>query len=407
MRKYENGLQVIFAKDESKPLASVNILINVGAQNENAQESGFSHFIEHLIFKAGKKYPGLTFVKNIESGGGYTNAQTSKDITMYYVDIGKNLAGLVLKMFADMLIEPNFVESEVDMERLVVIEEIQSYLDEPEDILYEAFVKTIYKNSAGKNSILGTKENIKNAKVADILSFYKKHYIAKNIVIAVAGNFDEKEIYKIIDETFAKLPKVKQQPLPNIYQKNHKTPMQVLEANTENSFIINGFLGPDIKSDEMFAAETAMQVLGGGRSSRLVQKLKRQDKIVYDINCWLNHQRGTTFFANFAITKKENLKKVNAEICAQIEKIIASGITPQECERSKTALLSQWAFQHQNISSAIQEDAYWLLMDRKNYSKNYMQNIKKVKAADIKNFFKKYYQSQFLTTVCLTSKEAK
>jgi zinc protease len=403
--KYENGLEVLFYPDKTSQIASVNIVVNVGAVNEAPEHSGLSHFIEHLLFKGSKHYAGDYFSRAVESVGGYVNAQTSKEMTMYYANIPSDFAAKTLKILADMMINPVFDKQGVDTERLVVIEEIQRCLDDPRDVLYEAFFKAVYKHSANANTIIGTKDIIANISIDEIAAYHKNHYTAKNIIVSIGGNFDEGEMKKIIDATFAKMPQDDFNEKLNVSEKSHECTAISLKGNVMLPYMMTGFLGPDICSDELFVGQLGAIILGGSRSSRLVRVLKDQKQLVYTISSGLYCSKGTTVFSNFAISKFDNLDDINYELNKQIEAIKADSVSNEELERAKILERSAWIFGHERPEDIAQSNAYWHLIGRPDCVNNYLDIVNKISSKDICDFFNKYYDKEYITNVSLTPSE--
>jgi predicted Zn-dependent peptidase len=207
--KYNNGLTSILINNENSLTASAIVFVRVGSVDEKASQAGLSHFIEHLMFKGSKNYPRDSFSKNVENFGGEINAATSKEFTMYYINMQKDFVEKSLKMLADTMQNPLFPKDEIDKERKVVIEEIQRHFDNPESILYEKFYETIYKTSALKNSVIGTSAVISNISSEEIYEYYKTHYVPEKMLIVVSGGFDKEKVEKVIGNTFAKFEKQK------------------------------------------------------------------------------------------------------------------------------------------------------------------------------------------------------
>ena len=167
--KFPNGLELVIKQDKNLPVTSVHIFVGVGSVNEKPEQAGLSHFIEHLLFKGSKNYPGdLLLSRNVEKMGGLINAFTSNEMTCYHVSIQKDGYIDTLKMLIDTVSNPLFPADEIEKERKVVIEEIQRHKDNPRAELFEFFLQGLYKTSAYKNSVIGTADIIANVKREEI-----------------------------------------------------------------------------------------------------------------------------------------------------------------------------------------------------------------------------------------------
>jgi zinc protease len=401
--KYDNGIKVISLPDKDSLVASVNVFVDTGSVDEKPSQAGISHFIEHLIFKGSKNYPGDLFSRNVENMGGYLNAATSKEYTIYYVDIQKDGVEETVKMLADAMKNPLFPQEEIDRERKVVIEEIQRHLDNPTSRLYEKFFEIMYSQSALKNSVIGTREVIAGVSRDEIYEYFSGHYVPENMTVIISGNFDEKKIKELVEGSFAKFEKKQSPPKPNLKEKPRQGKDITLKDNVEVSYMIGGFLGPDIDSQDIFAADLAMTVLGGGKSSRLNRSLK-EEQLVYLISSSFYGSKGTGLFYIAAVFDAKNLEKVKSEIHKQIEKIIQEGISQEELNRAKAIIKTDWAFSHETPSAIAQNAGYWALAGRPEIAREYMSLISKVSAADIQNVLKKYYSKKNYSSAALIPK---
>jgi zinc protease len=405
--KYENGLRAVLLHNEDSLVSSINVFINVGSVNETPSQAGLSHFIEHLMFKGSKNYQGDLFSRNVENMGGYINAATSKEYTVYYVNIQKNGVEESIKMLADAMENPMFPQDEIDRERKVVIEEIQRHLDNPMSMLYEKFFETIYLQSELKNSVIGTAEVIGNISRDEIYSYYSSHYIPQKMTVVISGNFDKQKVRKLLDETFKNFQSKEIPPVPNLIEPPSKGRNIVLKENVEVSYLIGGFLGPVIDSDDIFAADLAMAVLGGGKSSRLNRVLKEEKRLVYSISSSFYTLKGTGVFFISAVFDEKNLQSIKEEIHKQIKDIIDNGITKEELDRAKVISKTDWAFGHETPSEIAQNVGYWTLVGRPEVAKNYLERIASLNVDDIKEVLRKYYVEDNYSSVALTPKGQK
>ncbi len=156
--------------------------------------------------------------RNVENMGGYINAATAKEFTMYYINIQKDGLEESIKMLADTMQNPSFPQYEIDRERKVVTEEIQRHSDNPVAVIYEKFYKTLYAESALKNSIIGIPQVVANVSREEIYSYYKTHYIPEKMIVVISGNFDETSVAKLIDETFGKFEEQSAPPDPMLFE---------------------------------------------------------------------------------------------------------------------------------------------------------------------------------------------
>ena len=403
--KYENGLSSILLPDINSLCASVIIFVRVGSIDENPSQAGLSHFLEHLMFKGSKNYPGDLMSRNVENMGGEINAATLKEFTIYHINIQKDCVEESIKILADAITNPLFPQNEIDMERKVVIEEIQRHLDNPGSVLYEKFYGTLYTQSVLKNSIIGTADVIANVSHKEIEDYYITHYVSAKMFVVVAGNFDKIKVKNLISKTFGNLSK-QNVPKDPICLENVRVGKNIVEyGKVEIGYMLSGFLVDDIKEDNIYIADLAASVLGGGKTSRLYKSLYEDKRIVYTIDCSFSTHKGTCNMCIISVFDAKNVDSISAEIQRQIEDIIIKGITCEELNRAKLSRKTSWSFSLERSFDIAETYGYWHLMDKKEFIDEYITKIESITIDDIKSFFKKFYSKEIFSNVVLLPKE--
>ncbi|MDR3274473.1 MAG: insulinase family protein [Endomicrobium sp.] len=402
--KYENGLTLVLKNDKNSLVASVVVFVRTGSVDEKPSQAGLSHFLEHLMFKGSKNYPGDLMSRNVENIGGYINAATVKEYTMYYISIQKDGVEECIKMLADTMQNPLFPQDEVDRERKVVIEEIQRYFDNPGNVLYGKFNETIYTKSALKNSVIGKSQVIASVSCREIYDYYKTHYVPGNMVVVVSGNFNETRVKKLIGETFGQFIKRPVPPEPLLVEDIHDGKDIVEYENVEIGYMLTGFLGPDLNGEDIYVANLAADVLGGGKSSRLYRYLYEEKHLVFSIGSSFMAEKGTGNVYIMSVFNPQNMKKIKDEIKNQIQNITDNGITQEELNRAKLSLKTSFNFSLETSIDIAENLGYWYLMGNPAFAAEYMRKLDKMTAGDVNNFFKKYYLSKIVSNVALLPK---
>jgi len=401
----KNGLTAILKKDTSVPIVSVNIWVKVGSVNETPEQAGLSHFIEHLVFKGCKNYPGNTLTENVEKMGGFINACTSKEYTCFYIDIQKDGYIEAIKMLADMITNPLFPAEEIIQERKVVIEEIQRHKDSPHSQLFEHFMSTTYKQCAYKNSIIGTEDVIANIPREEIIKYFKQHYIPSKMVISIVGDINIKETKKTISETLGQNQNKNENYIePTVIEPYTDGNEFITTDKLEHTYMLEGFLGPDLSSQDVYIADIALNILGSGKSSRLNKVLKEQKQLVYSISSSFMTMSGTGINYISAIFEKDNYDKVKEAIIKELDKFTEEGPTQEELEKIKTNIKADWLFGLQTVNDQANQLGYWQLFNHLELFNNYLSNIEKITIEDVKNFMKKYYSKQKLSRAVIFPK---
>ena len=226
LKTYKNGLRLCHEKNDKNVIA-VNILFNVGSYNESENEQGYSHFIEHLLFKSSQKFSTMEIMDKLSYYGADFNAYTSRTVTRYIFKCLKENFEPCFEIYSDMIINPKFDSEEIDKERGVVIEEMKKCDDDPTEVLYRTVMENYYHNNSYAHDELGTEEIISKVSREQLLEYKNKHYTANNCVISVVGNIEFDELDRIVEKYFVSAFKEKSLP----YELN-KTEKQ-LEKNEQ------------------------------------------------------------------------------------------------------------------------------------------------------------------------------
>jgi predicted Zn-dependent peptidase len=404
--KYENGLTSVLINDKNSLTATAIIFVRVGAVDEKPSQSGLSHFLEHLMFKGSKNYIGNLMNRNVENMGGYINAATAKEFTMYYINIQKDGLEESIKMLADTMQNPSFPQYEIDRERKVVTEEIQRHSDNPVAVIYEKFYKTLYAESALKNSIIGIPQVVANVSREEIYSYYKTHYIPEKMIVVISGNFDETSVAKLIDETFGKFEEQSASPDPMLFEKSHDGKDIVEYGKVKTGYMLTGFLGPAINEKDIYVANTAVGILGGGKSSRLYKAMYEKKHLVYSTISCFTIEKGTGNICIMSVFDSKNLKKIKNEIRKQIENIIDGSIAEEELNRAKISIKTSWNFSLETPFDIADNIGYWHLIGKSEFIEEYMKKIESTTVGDIVGFFKKYYSPTAVSNIALLPSSA-
>jgi len=197
---HSSKTKCVFVDNKELPLICIDIWCRAGSSFEDEKKKGAAHFLEHMIFKGSSEIKPGEFDYRIESLGGLSNASTGYDDAHYYVLVPPNNFKESLALLTNIVFSPNFNPDEFKKEKGVVIDEIKQQNDQPEEKLFNYFLKRVWLSPNYANSILGTEHSIKNLEINDLVKFHSKHYTTENICIAIAGNLSE-EIYKIFEKS--------------------------------------------------------------------------------------------------------------------------------------------------------------------------------------------------------------
>ncbi|MDD6794166.1 MAG: pitrilysin family protein [Clostridiaceae bacterium] len=379
----KNGLRVVTEKNDSVKSISVGVMVQNGSRNESFENNGISHFIEHMFFKGTDKRTPKEIAASVENLGGQINAFTSKEATCYYV---KNLythLELSLEILSDILLHSKFAEEDIEREKSVVVEEINMSADNPEDALDDLHSEIAFGKDSLARPILGTIDKVNSFTRKDIKEFIKNKYIPYNSVISVCGNFDEKELKKLIEKyfgnwesDFAYVPKYKETFV--------HSGSNYLNKDIEQLHISLGLKGLPYGDERSYALVLLSNIFGGGASSILFQKVREELGLCYTVYCYPQPFQGVGMFNIYAGLGKNYGEKALKAIIEEIKNFSTYKITKEELEKNKEKLKATYILGLESTSSRMFSNAKSILFrNRINTQDDVINKIDKISNEDI------------------------
>ncbi|MBQ3641040.1 insulinase family protein, partial [bacterium] len=409
--KLDNGQTVIIKEVHDNPIVIIDTWIKTGSINETDENSGVAHFLEHLFFKGTSKHPSKEFDTILESKGAITNAATSKDYTHYYILIPSEYFELALDLHSDMLLNPLIPRKEMEKERKVVIEEIAKNNDKPTNILYRNMVQSFYKNHPYKRDVIGNKQVIETISREQVLDFYNKWYTPHNMTTVVVGDINTQKALELIRTNFNKENSNKHS---NPVYKADKKPSSKIEKkqalDVETGYILIGFKGASpMWHKDSYALDVLSAILGDGKSSRLYKTLKEQKQMVHSIYAANSSMKEDAIFYISANYTTEDIKRLEEAIFAEIKKLQTDEIPSGEIQKAKNIIERDTFYSRESVSNIASEIGYTVtLTDDTSYYKNYLDNINKVTAEDLKRVAKEYLdENSAVISIITPSKQPK
>lgn len=403
-KKLGNGVNVIFSCDAESPLAVLQIWIGAGSADENESNSGISHFIEHTIFKGTEARPQKKIAPEIEKLGGVINAATSKDFTFFYTIVPSSYCIKTAGILTDAVLNPAFPAEEIEKERMVILEEIKRKEDNPQSQLFEEFYEQVYSRSPYARRVIGTEKIISALKREDLAAFHKKFYVPENIFVVAAGNFPEKEVLDFLKSSFGKLPKTKiKRDTQKISDSGSSliAPKKIIKRDVAHSHILLGFPAADIKSRDQYPLDLTAYILGGGLASRLYKKFVEETKLAYSISSSFSTHKGPGLFYVYASCSPENVSSLSNKILMELLDITVNPVTAEELSRAKALLARDKFSEIQTPDGKAGELGFYAALGNKKLPEKYIENINKIKPADIKKIFSKYLPFPNIPTVIM------
>ncbi len=333
-----SGIKVISETIPYVKSFSLGFWFNVGSRDENSQNNGITHFIEHMLFKGTKKRSAKQIAVDIESFGGYLNAFTSKEHTCYY---GRGLENHIEKTFdvlSDMVQHPAFKPGEMKKESSVVIDELYDIEDNPEELIFDKFEENIFAGNSLSMPIIGTEENLKKFTQHDLFNFVKEMYGCNRLIIAASGAVNHEKLLKFADKyikTDLGVSKIKRK---NYYSNNSIVKLEIIDKEIQQVHTILGRPTYGYKNEKRTMVNVLTQILGEGSSSRLFQTVREKNGIAYQINSFLNSFYDISTFGVYFSTNEKMMDKAMTIVLKEFRKLRENKISERELNKAKESI---------------------------------------------------------------------
>lgn len=332
----KNGLRVILAPMNETGTATVLVMTGAGSRYETRKESGLAHFLEHMFFKGTTRRPtAFDISKELDGIGAEYNAFTGKEYTGYYAKVEAHHWDTALDVISDLFLHQKLEQEEIDREKGTILQEINMYEDKPSSRVGEHFDELLYGDHPAGWRILGPKENIRRFKRADFVRFLKKMYTGSNVVVGVAGKFDEKKVLKEIRERFDVLAKGERPSFKRISEKQ-KTPALFIEKKkTDQTHMLLGVRAYHALHKDRYALSVLSTILGGGMSSRLFIQVRERRGLAYHVSTGIDSFHDAGSLATQVGVEHGNIEKTIAVILDEYRKIANEKVDEEELSRAK------------------------------------------------------------------------
>lgn len=404
-----NGLKVIVKEDHRAPVVVSQIWYQVGSIDEPEGLTGISHVLEHLMFKGTKNLKPGEFSRIIAAEGGRENAFTGRDYTAYFQTLEKSRLPVSFRLEAERMQYLEFDEKEFRKEAAVVREERRLRTeDKPESLTYEKFMATAYTTHPYKNPIVGWMKDLESHTLADMKQWYNNWYTPNNATLVVAGDVDPEEVFALAEQTYGKVParSIANRKIP-AEPKQSKERRSTTRAPARVPYLISGYHVPVLgqgSDEEVYALSVLAGVLDGGNSARLTKELVRGSQVAASAGAgYGGMQRGPgLFMLDGTPANGSKIKDLEQALMAQVEKLKTELVSESELKRVKAQVLADDVYgrdsvfyQAMRIGMMETIGLDYRIMD------DYVDNIKKVNAEQLRKVARKYLVASNRTTTVL------
>ncbi|OWV94819.1 peptidase M16 [Rhizobium sp. R72] len=337
--RLKSGLTVVTQTMPHLESVALGVWIKSGSRNETTDEHGIAHLLEHMAFKGTARRSAREIAEEIEDVGGEVNAATSTETTSYYARVLKDHVPLAVDILADILTESAFEEEELEREKQVILQEINAANDTPDDVVFDKFSETAYRDQTLGRAILGTPQTVVSFTPQQIRGYLSRNYTTDRMFVVATGAVEHGEFVRMVEERFASLPTAPSatpvmEPAKYIGGNVRET-RDLMDAQ-----ILLGFEGKAYHARDFYCSQILANILGGGMSSRLFQEVREIRGLCYSIYAFHWGFSDTGIFGIHAATGGENLPELVPVIIDELHKSAAT-IEQKEIERARAQIRAQ------------------------------------------------------------------
>ena len=399
-----NGLTLIVQEDHSAPVASVQFWVQTGSIHEGAHlGAGISHLLEHMLFKGTKTRGASEFAQRVQDAGGYINAYTSFDRTVYWIDIPSKGAATAIELLADAVLNSTLPQEEYVKEQEVIRREFAMGYDDPDRVSGHALFATAYREHPYQHPVIGHLDIFNTLERDEVMAYYKARYVPNNMFVVVVGDVDPEKVRAQITELVTPHPRIA---LPSVFIPAE--PQQLgrrdshTEFETELTRLHLAWHVPPLTHSDIPALDILSIVLGGGRSSRLYKKLRDESALTHSIDAWCYAQGQAGLFGIDAMCDPDKRVEVESEAMRMLQEIRDFGVTHEELEKARKLSLSHQLGALTTMRGRASDlGSNWLLTRNLDFSRDYLAALQHVTADDLRRVVSTYLVDRNLNAVSL------
>jgi predicted Zn-dependent peptidase len=335
-KRLDNGVRIILAPMPGIESVAVGVFVETGSRYETVKNNGISHFLEHMVFKGTSKFPTIKDTSYLEGLGAIQNAWTDVDTTSFWCKIAADKWREGLELVKELALFPTIPPADLEIERGVILEEINRKEDRPDEISGELLMKTMFPENGLGMPTLGKEATIKRVTRQDFLDYHRSQYAAGRLVVAMAGKLNEKEAMKQISEWFGGLPADKGKEFERVVEKQKNPDIRVEKKDLTAQVHINlGLPGVNVSDPRRFALAILTAYLGRGLSSRLFSELREKRGLCYAIAADEARLVDTGIWSVYAGVNTDKLEEALLAILEELKRVKEIKLSEDELNAAK------------------------------------------------------------------------
>jgi zinc protease len=397
-----NGLTVLLKRDTAAPVCSVQVWVKTGSIHEGAHlGAGLSHYLEHMLFKGTERRTGREISATVQAHGGYINAYTTFDRTVYYIDVPAEHTAVAIDLLADAVLHSTLPADETAKEKEVILREIDMCLDDPDQRLSQTLFETAFRTHPYRQPVIGHREVFAASTREDLLAYYRARYVPNNLVLVIAGDFNPAATRLAITEHFKATPRARLAPVlvpdepVQLAQRDQHLYEDVQVSRAGLGWQIPGLTHPDAPALDILA-----MVLGHGDSSILWQAIREKARLVHTIDAmaWSPGTSGL-FYVSFLADPGKRLAAGQA-ILRELTRVAERGVSSNALDKAvRQAVTSEVSMRKTMSGQASRLGAGEVVVGDINYTRTYFERLFALTPATLRRVMRTYLVPEHLTVV--------
>ncbi|MCR9138880.1 MAG: insulinase family protein [Alphaproteobacteria bacterium] len=358
--RLDSGLSVVTESMAHLESVALGVWIKSGSRDEQSGEHGIAHLLEHMAFKGTHRRTARQIAEEIENVGGEVNAATSVETTSYYARILRDDVPLAVDMLADILTNSVLDETELTREKHVILQEIGAAMDTPDDVVFDKFSATAFRDQTIGRPILGTPDTVQSFTPEQIRHYLQRNYTADKMIIVAAGAIEHDALVRLVEERFKDVPATSDDaaaPTAASYTGgDYREKRDLMDVQ-----LLIGFEGRAYHARDFYASQILANVLGGGMSSRLFQEVREHRGLCYSVYAMHWGFSDTGIFGVHAATGQEDIPELVPVILEELRKV-ADYVDPSEIERARAQFRAGLLMAHESPAARASQIARQMLL---------------------------------------------
>ncbi|KAF1080719.1 MAG: hypothetical protein GQF41_3129 [Candidatus Rifleibacterium amylolyticum] len=398
----DNGLKVFVKPVHSAPVVALNVWIKVGSVNEEPGEEGYSHLIEHMMFKGTSTYPYGALDNEIKKIGAHQNAFTANDYTCFYLVGASQFFDKMMQLQADAVLNSSFDADELKKETQVVIEELRMSLDNPGNRIVQLIMEESFQLHPYRHPIVGYLQNLEEVTRDKLYAYYKKFYVPANMWVVIVGDV---KVDQAIDSVRRYMGDVPRQPVPA--QQIPEEPIQekmrsrIEYADLQHAYVRMGWKVPGIASSDRFALYVIARLIGGGMSSWLWQELVEQKQLAVSAGAGYYSSQFPMLFQVGGVTSQSKVRPFIEAARKIVYRLHQGEIDGAELEKARQQIIAEDIYDREKAEDQATNYGHFAMLSDVEDADRFVENIRLVTSEDIATVARKYFVDSNLTVARL------